>query len=90
MLPADFRDVDILVNNAGLALGTEPCDAISMVDAQTMIQSNITSVIAFIRAFVPSMRARNKGHIINMSSVAGHEAYAGGAVYVSKIWRESS
>lgn len=76
----EFCEVDILVNNAGLALGTETCDTLDLKDSQIMIQSNITSVVAFIRAFTPSMRQRNSGHIINMSSVAGQEAYGGGSV----------
>jgi 3-hydroxy acid dehydrogenase / malonic semialdehyde reductase len=80
-LPEEFADVDILVNNAGLALGIEACDEVTMEDAENMIQSNITSVVAFTRAFVPGMRSRNQGHLINMSSIAAHEAYPGGSVY---------
>jgi 3-hydroxy acid dehydrogenase / malonic semialdehyde reductase len=80
-LPDGFKEVDILVNNAGLALGVDPVDALSMDEAQTMIDSNVTSVVAFTRAFVPGMRARDRGHIINMSSIAAHESYGGGSVY---------
>ena len=70
-LPDEFKDVDILVNNAGLALGVDPCDELSMEDASNMISCNITGVVAMTRAFAPGMRQRNRGHIVNMSSIAG-------------------
>lgn len=82
-LPPEFAEVDILVNNAGLALGVDTCDELSIEDATTMITSNITSVVAMTRAFAPGMRQRNKGHIINMSSIAAHESYPGGSVYAA-------
>lgn len=80
-LPSEFAAVDILVNNAGLALGTQTVDEVDLQDARTMIESNVLSVVAFLRAFTPGMRARNAGHIVNMSSIAAHESYAGGSVY---------
>lgn len=80
-LPEGFAEVDILVNNAGLALGLEPADHVDLEDARTMIDSNIMGVISFTKAFGPAMRKRNKGHIVNMGSIAGHEAYANGSVY---------
>jgi len=80
-LPPAFCHVDILVNNAGLALGVDTVDELSIEDARTMLESNILGVVAFTRAFSPSMRARNKGHIVNMSSIAAHESYSGGSIY---------
>eukprot|EP00890_Picochlorum_soloecismus_P000264 jgi/Picsp_1/1238/NSC_04719-R1_serine 3-dehydrogenase len=80
-LPSEFADVDILVNNAGLALGAESADEVDMSDADTMLQTNVMPVIALTKAFSKSMKARNSGHIINISSVAAHEAYKGGSVY---------
>jgi NADP-dependent 3-hydroxy acid dehydrogenase YdfG len=44
---------------------------------QTMVHTNVIAVATFTRVFAPGMVARNKGHIVNISSVAGHEAYAG-------------
>ena len=52
-----------------------------MSDVQQMLTTNVASVIALTRAFVPGMRARGRGHLINIGSIAGHEAYAGGSVY---------
>lgn len=69
-LPADFRDVEVLVNNAGLALGVTAVDANSIEDAKTVMDTNVVGVIAMCRAFVPGMKERGAGHIINMGSVA--------------------
>ena len=74
-------EVDILVNNAGLALGVAPAEANSMADVQQMMATNVTGLIAMSAAFLPGMKARGKGHLINIGSIAGHEAYAGGSGY---------
>lgn len=80
-LPADFRAVDILVNNAGLALGTAPVQGNDIADCATMLSTNVLSVLAMMRAFTPGMVARDRGHVINMSSIAGHAGYEGGSAY---------
>lgn len=80
-LPPSHREVSILVNNAGLALGTAGADANDMADVMTMINTNVTAVMGFARAFLPGFRARGKGHLINVGSIAGHEAYGGGSAY---------
>ena len=48
-----------------------------MQDMNTMLQTNVVGVAMFTRTFAPGMVARNRGHVVNISSVAGHEAYAG-------------
>ncbi len=73
--------VDILVNNAGLALGTDPVFELTEEDADVMIDTNVRALLRLTRLFTPGMKARNSGHIINISSTAAHEAYAGGVVY---------
>lgn len=80
-LPAAWRDIDVLVNNAGLALGLEPEYAGDFTDWETMIDTNIKGLLYMTRLIVPGMIARQQGHIINIGSVAGDAAYAGGAVY---------
>jgi len=80
-LPDEFKEVDILVNNAGLALGVAPVTEIDIQDMNTMLQTNVAGVAVFTRLFAPGMVTRNRGHIVNISSVAGHEAYAGGGMY---------
>ncbi|MCM1376880.1 MAG: SDR family NAD(P)-dependent oxidoreductase [Clostridium sp.] len=80
-LPEEWKDVDVLVNNAGLALGLEPMDEGSFDDWDTMIDTNVKALLTVTRLLLPGMKARNKGHIINIGSVAGDAAYAGGGVY---------
>ncbi|KAI7841898.1 hypothetical protein COHA_004427 [Chlorella ohadii] len=80
-LPPEFQDVELLVPNAGLALGVAPIQEIDLEDVQAMLETNVTSVVTLLRAFTPGMVQRNRGHIIFIGSIAGHEAYGGGAVY---------
>ena len=80
-LPEQWQDIDILVNNAGLALGLEPEYEGNLDDWETMIDTNIKGLLTMTRLIVPGMVKRNSGHIINIGSVAGDAAYAGGNVY---------
>lgn len=80
-LPAEWQTIDVLVNNAGLALGLEPEYEGSIDDWETMIDTNILGLLTMTRLIVPGMIERNSGHIINVGSVAGDAAYAGGNVY---------
>jgi 3-hydroxy acid dehydrogenase / malonic semialdehyde reductase len=82
-LPHGFQAVDILINNAGLALGVAPVGDNDLRDARTVLETNVSSVIALTRAAVRGMlsRAPRPGHLVFLSSVAGHEPYAGGSVY---------
>lgn len=80
-LPADWQNIDVLVNNAGLALGLEPEYEGDLNDWGTMIDTNIKGLLIMTRLVVPGMVKRNHGHIINVGSVAGDVAYAGGNVY---------
>ena len=80
-LPAEWQEIDVLVNNAGLALGLEPEFEGNLDDWETMIDTNIKGLLTMTRLVVPGMVQRNSGHIINVGSVAGDAAYAGGNVY---------
>ncbi len=80
-LPAEWKNIDVLVNNAGLALGLEPEFEGDYDDWETMIDTNIKGLLTMTRLIVPGMVERNSGHIINVGSVAGDAAYAGGNVY---------
>lgn len=80
-LPADWAEVDVLVNNAGLALGLEPEYEGDFADWDAMIDTNIKGLLTVTRLVVPGMVARNRGHVINVGSVAGDAAYANGNVY---------
>lgn len=80
-LPEDWQAIDVLVNNAGLALGLEPAQAASLDDWDTMIDTNIKGLNYMTRAVLPHMVAKNRGHIINIGSIAGSYAYPGGNAY---------
>ena len=80
-LPSEWQTIDVLVNNAGLALGLEPEYEGRFDDWETMIDTNIKGLLTMTRLIVPGMVERNSGHIINIGSVAGDAAYAGGNVY---------
>ncbi|BDQ34023.1 SDR family oxidoreductase [Pseudodesulfovibrio portus] len=80
-LPAEFLPVDALVNNAGLALGMEPAQACSLDDWETMIDTNIKGLTYMTRAVLPAMVERNKGHVVNLGSIAGNYPYPGGNCY---------
>lgn len=80
-LPERFRDIDVLVNNAGLALGLEPAHQADPDDWDTMVDTNIKGLMYCTRFVLPGMVARNRGHIVNISSTAGAWPYPGGNVY---------
>ncbi|KAG0361322.1 hypothetical protein BG005_008615 [Podila minutissima] len=76
-----FGDVDVLVNNAGLVIGLEKLEDISEEAIDTMIDTNVKGLVHVTQAVLPGMRARNKGHIINIGSVAGQQSYGNGSIY---------
>jgi hypothetical protein len=80
-LPEAWQTIDVLVNNAGLALGLEPEYEGDIDEWSTMIDTNIKGLLTMTRLVVPGMVSRNSGHVINVGSVAGDAAYAGGNVY---------
>lgn len=80
-LPEDWKEIDILINNAGLALGLDPEYQGDFTDWDTMVDTNIKGLLTMTRLIVPEMVARNRGHVINIGSVAGDAAYANGNVY---------
>lgn len=73
--------IDILLNNAGLAAGLDPVDKADFEDWDRMIDTNIKGLLSMTRFVSAQMRERNAGHIINIGSIAGHEAYPNGSVY---------
>lgn len=81
MLPAQWHDVDILINNAGLAAGASGVEEGRWEHWEQMIDTNIKGLLYFSKKVIPLMTARKKGHIVNLSSVAASQVYAGGNVY---------
>jgi len=80
-LPTEWKNVDILVNNAGLALGLHSVEEGLLSDWEQMIDTNIKGLLYVTRAIAPGMKARKKGHVINIGSIAGREVYPKGNVY---------
>ncbi len=79
--PDSWKEVDILVNNAGLAKGLAPIHEGNLDHWETMIDTNVKGLLYISRLISQGMVARKKGHIINISSTAGKEAYPNGNVY---------
>ncbi|WP_293897568.1 SDR family NAD(P)-dependent oxidoreductase [Phenylobacterium sp.] len=80
-LPAEFAAIDILYNNAGLALGLSKAHEADLDDWETMIATNVTGLVRMTRAVLPGMVVRNRGDVMNLSSVAANYPYPGGNVY---------
>jgi 3-hydroxy acid dehydrogenase/malonic semialdehyde reductase len=80
-LPETWRAIDVLVNNAGLSRGLDKLHEGLTSDWDEMIDANIKGLLAVSRAVIPWMVRRNRGHVINIGSIAGFETYPGGNVY---------
>lgn len=80
-LPEAWRHIDILINNAGLVLGMDKEHEGDLDEWDVVIDTNVKGLLSMTRLVVPGMVARGCGHIINIGSIAGDAAYAGGSVY---------
>ncbi len=80
-LPSEWKNIDILVNNAGLAVGYDHIDKGNTDDWERMIDTNLKGLLYVTRAVSPLMAERNRGHIFNISSIAGKDEYEYGNVY---------
>jgi len=80
-LPNDWKNIDILINNAGLARGLNKFYEDDPNGWDEMIDTNVKGLLFVTHAILPGMIERKFGHIINIGSIAGHEAYPKGAVF---------
>jgi NADP-dependent 3-hydroxy acid dehydrogenase YdfG len=78
---AALGGVDILLNGAGLALGREPFEASTEEDERTVLETNVNGLIRITRLCLPHIR--DGGHIVNLGSIAGRQAYPSGSIYVT-------
>lgn len=80
-LEPNWQSVDILINNAGLALSSDPLQSGSIDNWDVMIDTNVKGLLYVTHAVLPGMLKRQRGHIINIGSIAGQECYPNGNVY---------
>lgn len=80
-LPDEWKAIDLLLNNAGLAAGLAPINSADVDDWERMIDTNVKGLLYTSRIVSSWMIERQKGHIINISSIAGRESYPNGSVY---------
>jgi NADP-dependent 3-hydroxy acid dehydrogenase YdfG len=73
--------IDILVNSAGLALGREPFTESTEEDEHTVLETNVAGLIRITRLCLPHIR--DDGHIVNIGSIAGRQAYPNAALYIA-------
>jgi len=80
-LPEKWQAIDVLINNAGLVLGIDKEFEGDLDDWDIVMDTNIKGLLTITRLIVPLMLKHNRGHIVNIGSIAGEAAYAGGSVY---------
>jgi NADP-dependent 3-hydroxy acid dehydrogenase YdfG len=80
-LPPSWSEIDILINNAGLSRGLDKLHEGDFQDWEEMIDTNIKGLLYLTRYVVPGMVKRDRGHVVNIGSIAGHQIYPGGNVY---------
>ncbi len=80
-LSAEWKKIDVLLNNAGLASGLSSIQDGNIDDWETMIDTNVKGLLYVTRHITPLMIQNEKGHIINVASLAGKQAYPKGNVY---------
>lgn len=79
--------IDVLVNNAGLVIGVEPVTEVDEEVFDTMFGTNVKGLLFLTKAVVRGMKERQSGHVINLGSIAGKQAYPNGSIYCGKDFK---
>jgi 3-oxoacyl-[acyl-carrier protein] reductase len=82
----EFGGCDILINNAGIGLSGKPLTELEPEDWDRLMATNLRAPYLMIRAFAPGMIAARRGHIVNISSLAGKNPLPNGAAYAASKW----
>jgi 3-hydroxy acid dehydrogenase/malonic semialdehyde reductase len=85
-LPEQVKNVDVLLNNAGMVIGTDPLVEVEETVVDQMLATNVKGLVFLTQALVPGMKERGAGHVINLGSIAGKQAYGGGSIYCGKVY----
>ena len=80
-LPKEWQNIDVLINNAGLVIGLDKEFDVSLEESDVVLDTNVKGLLTMTRLIVPKMIKSQKGHVINIGSIAGNAAYPGGSVY---------
>ncbi len=80
-LPDAWKSIDILINNAGLSRGLDKLHEGNFQDWEEMIDTNVKGLLYMTRSIVPGMVSRDRGHVVNIGSIAGRQTYPKGNVY---------
>ncbi|HNP94563.1 MAG TPA: SDR family NAD(P)-dependent oxidoreductase [Cyclobacteriaceae bacterium] len=80
-LPDAWKKIEVLINNAGNAHGLDPIQSGNVDDWDAMMDINVKGLLYVTREIIPGMVERKGGHVVNLGSIAGKEAYANGNVY---------
>jgi 3-hydroxy acid dehydrogenase / malonic semialdehyde reductase len=89
-LTDEWKSIEVLINNAGLASGLNSIQEGDIGDWEQMIDTNFKGLLYVTKEVLPLMIACEKGHIVNISSIAGHEEYEKGNVYCASKHAVSS
>lgn len=86
LIPTEWQNIDVLINNAGNAHGLASFQDADLADLDAMIDINVKGLIYVTKACLPFIKNSDNAHIVNLSSIAGKQAYTNGTTYCASKW----